>query len=124
MQFGKFEDMATSESEPAYKKMLLSFNLDRIEADPTVDLVELTAHEMAHAFTCRVWSLTEKVVAQYSAGHTHNIWKWLMEQMYEEATTMMGNALRNALVTSLEVEPEGSTLPNNGQDTNSREGNE
>ena len=109
--------MATSECEPRYKKMWLTFNLDRIESEPGMDLLELVAHELAHAFTWRIWTFTEKIISNYTVGHTHSTWKWMLEELHEECVTQIGNGLRNALRTSLDTSDDDSNLDNNGQET-------
>ena len=116
-KFGQFENMATSECEPRYNRIYLTFNLDRIESEPDVDLMELVAHELAHAFTWRIWTFAEKVISNYTVGHTHSTWKWMLEEMHEECVTQIGNGLRNALCTSLATEEDTGNLDNNGQET-------
>ena len=117
-QFGKFENMATSECQPRYKRMVLMFNLERIESEAQgIDIVELVAHEMSHAFTWRIWEFCEKVISNYTVGHTHSTWKWLLEELHEECVTQIGNGLTSALRTCLDTSDDTTNLPNNGQET-------
>jgi len=85
IKFDEPQFKATSEAEPRYKYLKLFFNPWRIAKEPE-DLEELVVHELSHAFTWRIWELTEKLF-----GGDMN--KWILDELHEEATTSISRAL-------------------------------
>lgn len=101
VKFDETQYKATSTAEPRYKELQLYFNPWRIAKEPE-DLEELVVHELSHAFTWRIWELTEKLF-----GGDMN--KWILDELHEEATTSIGRALVNAY-------REGQSVPNQTSD--------
>jgi hypothetical protein len=92
--FGEGEDTANATTDTAYVMHTVWFNLPRIawkmEHDGLFDLEEYVVHELIHAYTARLWTLSQQLVAGKDLQH---VWHWMFEQMYEEVTQRMSNAL-------------------------------
>ncbi len=88
------EDTCNASTQPGYLLHATNFNIPRIlwrlEHEPEFDLEEHVVHELVHAYTARVWQLSEQLVAAKDMQHA---WHWMFEQLFEEATQRMSTAL-------------------------------
>jgi predicted SprT family Zn-dependent metalloprotease len=94
--------MATSTAEPRYRQLTITFN-PRLIADNKPDLEELVVHELAHALTWRLWQFADEILDNYTTNSDFEPWRWMLEEIHEEAVTSVGWALVKA-DRSLEVE--------------------
>jgi hypothetical protein len=94
IRFDEVDNAATAEGEPRYLQHTVNFNLPKIEwriaHEGTFDLEEYVVHELAHAYTIRPWALAEKLLGGKDMQHA---WIWVLEEIYEEATTRIANTL-------------------------------
>jgi len=90
----RFEDAGSNVTERRYEHMTIGFNPQRIiEQGHDRDLEELVVHELAHAFTWRLWDIANKMVAQFMPGNVHKLFDDYLEDYHEKAVTEIGKAL-------------------------------
>lgn len=87
--------MATSAAEPRYHQLTVTFNPKLIE-DQKPDLEELVVHELCHALTWRLWTFADEILDNYITNSNYKPWKWMLEEVHEEATTAIGWSLVKA----------------------------
>ncbi len=93
VQFGEGSDTANADTDTAYVCHTIWFNVPRIAwriEHQKFNLEEHVVHELVHAYTARLWTLAQQLVAGKDLQH---VWSWVFEQMYEEVTQRMSNAL-------------------------------
>ncbi len=92
--FDERVDTATSKVDTAYRHIEIGFNLNKMLICDDVE--EMVVHELAHTYTARVWALHD----QYINGDKSM--QWAVNELYEEATTLIGWALVKTHRESLE----------------------
>ena len=60
LEHGAIDSKGGCVAEPEYKRMVLSFNLDRLETGDELD--EIIAHEMMHGPTWPLWETAEQIM--------------------------------------------------------------
>lgn len=96
VQHGPIPDAkAGCEAQPEYKRMTLTFDLDKLETGDELD--EIIAHELSHAHTWPIWDLAEDLMAlavgmmpEATREPLVTAWSEQIRRAGEDCTTQVG----------------------------------
>jgi len=86
LYFDEREDAANNVTMPRYRCIECNYNIPKLIAKGE-DIEEHVVHELAHAYTWRLWELGDL----YANGDKYMT--WMIKDLYEEATTLIAWSL-------------------------------